>query len=193
MRPRGDSTRVIIEEPSPHEFLLDPRHPFKEIRGTKYFEHGSATLQELNALTSQYVREYEIDFTNKSMPKGLLVTGLFSGIKYNSVDINCFVREKTQSWITLGYKIGHMPPKCSSRKDPTDESHLLQHGIPLARKPSVVYAYLGAKNPVVKGSLARALFELGLISFEEISVKFSDGRCIMANRWDYTEMVEHEK
>jgi len=57
----------------------------------------------------------------------------------------------------------------------------------------VIYAYLGSNNDVVKGSLARALFELGLISFKEICIELEDGRWVMSNRWDYTEMMNHEK
>jgi len=193
MRPRGDSTRVVVEESGPHEYLLDPRHPFKEIRGTRYFEPGSQTLTELNTLTGQYIREYDLDFTHKSIPREIFVSGVISGLKYNSADINVFVREKVEAWKDSGYKIANMPPKLSTHAAEHREHHLLRHGIPLTRKPSVIYAYLGSNNDVVKGSLARALFELGLISFKEICIELEDGRWVMSNRWDYTEMMNHEK
>lgn len=173
--PQGKASNVEVLEVAPHEFLLEPNHPYTEIRGTKYFESGSKTLLDL----SKYVQStyHSMPGTHRSShdPGCLLITGMFTNIKYNSGDVLSFIQEKQELWASLGYRISNMPPKLPHKHRERKLSPEHRHNLRFSTSPSISYAFIGANTQDTKMALACALVEAGLISAIEVS---ADGKTI---------------
>lgn len=173
--PLGKASNVEVVEVAPHEFLLEPHHEFKEIRGTKYFESGSETLLELTQYIIDHYSEMASRETWSRDPGPLFLTGMFTGVKYNSNDILAFIRQKSNNWKkNKKYRMSTMPPKLipthHPKQDPT-----LRHNLKLSENPSVIYAFVGVNTQPSRIALARGLVAYKLMEFSEIS---SDGKTV---------------
>lgn len=167
--PKGKVENIEIVETAPHEFLLEPNHVFKEIRGTKYYEHGSETLLSISKQVHEAYPLMSWGARSSHDHGSLLVTSMFTSVKYNSGDILVFIESKKAEWRKLGYHISTVPPKAPTggrkrKKLPED-----RHNLKTSTKPSVIFAFVGSNTQDTRMALAKSLVDAGLITFDEVS------------------------
>lgn len=167
--PLGKADNVEVVESAPYEYLLEPNHAFKDIRGTRYFEHGSATLLNISRYIQANYHRMSGGVRSSHDPGCPMITGMFTSIKYNSQDILAFIESKKAAWMEQGYRISSMPPKQAhgmrERKSPPEQ----RHNLLVSKNPSVVFAFMGSNTQDSKMALACGLVEMGLISPSEVS------------------------